>query len=282
MLKDVAVVRNFRTSATLAVKSITQKQMEQVLFRASQLGKLMTDARTKTGLSETTKSALLEVYVQQKYKRYKEISNKYIEKGLAVENDAIDMWRRERKQIVFKNEQMFTNEFVKGTPDLMIKDDETDLVVNVPDIKSSWDVFTFHDAKANDLSKDYFWQGQAYMWLTGAPCATFCFVLVNAPLQMINDEKYKLARRMNLIDAQSDPTFLKKAQGIERSMIYDMKQFLNDYPDANLETDLSEWVYDIPVQERIHEKVVEFDADAIAKLQERVPMWREYLNTLAL
>jgi hypothetical protein len=27
---------------------------------------------------------------------------------------------------------------------------------------------------------------------------------------------------------------------------------------------------------------VEFDADAIAKLQERVPMWREYLNTLAL
>jgi hypothetical protein len=120
------------------------------------------------------------------------------------------------------------------------------------------------------------------MWLTGAPRATFCFVLVNAPLQMINDEKYKLARRMNLIDAQSDPTFLKKAQGIERSMIYDMKQFLNDYPDANLDTDLSDWVYDIPVQERIHEKVVEFDADAIAKLQERVPMWREYLNTLAL
>ena len=61
--------------------------MEQVKFRASQLGKLMTDARTKTGLSETCKSALLEVYVQQKYKRYKEISNKYIEKGIAVEND---------------------------------------------------------------------------------------------------------------------------------------------------------------------------------------------------
>jgi hypothetical protein len=43
-----------------------------------------------------------------------------------------------------------------------------------------------------------------------------------------------------------------------------------------------EWTYDIPVQERIHEKVVEFDEAAIAKLQERVPMWREYLNTLSL
>jgi len=70
--------------------------MEQVLFRASQLGKLMTDARTKTGLSETTKSALLEIYVANKYSRYKEMSNKFIEKGLAVENDAIDMWRRHR------------------------------------------------------------------------------------------------------------------------------------------------------------------------------------------
>jgi hypothetical protein len=255
--------------------------MEQVLFRASQLGKLMTDARTKTGLSETTKSALLEVYVQQKYKRYKEISNKYIEKGLAVENDAIDMWRRERKQIVFKNEQKFRNQFVVGTPDLLVIDDN-DKCLNVPDIKSSWDIHTFIDAKVNDLSKDYFWQGQAYMWLTGAPIATFCFVLVNAPLQMINDEKYRLARRMNLIDAQSDPIFIQKAKNIERAMIYDMQQFLNDYPDANLETDLSEWVYDIPVQERIHEKVVEFDADAIAKLQERIPMWREYLNTLNL
>jgi hypothetical protein len=27
---------------------------------------------------------------------------------------------------------------------------------------------------------------------------------------------------------------------------------------------------------------VEFDSDAIAKLQERVPLWREYLNTLGL
>jgi hypothetical protein len=256
--------------------------MNNTLFRASQLGKLMTDARTKSGLSETTKSALLEVYIQQKYNRYKEISNKYIEKGLAVENDAIDMWRRSRGEIVFKNEEMFVNEYIKGTPDLLIKDDETGLVVNVPDIKSSWDIHTFMDAKQNDISKDYYWQGQAYCWLTGAPRATFCYVLVSAPIEMINDEKYRLSRRLNLIDPQGDPVFLKKAKSIERNMIYDMPRFLREYPDANLETPGNEWAFDIPIAERIHEKVVEFDADAIAKLQERVPMWREYLNTLAL
>jgi hypothetical protein len=253
--------------------------MNNTLFRASQLGKLMTDARTKTGLSETTKSALLEVYVQQKYNRYKEISNKYIEKGLAVENDAIDMWRRHRGEIVFKNEEMITNDFIKGTPDLLIKD-EAGAVINVPDIKSSWDIHTFMDAKTSDISKDYYWQGQAYMWLTGAPTATFCFVLVNAPIEMINDEKYRLARRLNLIDPQGDPNFIKKAQSIERNMIYDMEQFMRDYPDADLESHRTEWVYDIPVQERIHEKAILFDRLAIDKLRERVPMWREYLNTL--
>lgn len=262
--------------------TINQYNMNNTLFRASQLGKLMTDARTKSGLSETTKSALLEVYIQHKYNRYKEISNKYIEKGLAVENDAIDMWRRSRGEIVFKNEEMFVNEYIKGTPDLLIKDDETGLVVNVPDIKSSWDIHTFMDAKQNDISKDYYWQGQAYCWLTGAPRATFCYVLVSAPIEMINDEKYRLSRRLNLIDPQGDPVFLKKAKSIERNMIYDMPRFLREYPDANLETPGDEWAFDIPIAERIHEKVVEFDEAAIAKLQERVPMWREYLNTLAL
>jgi hypothetical protein len=254
--------------------------MNEVKFRASQLGKLMTDARTKSGLSETTKSALLEIYIQQKYKRYKDISNKYIEKGVAVENDAIDMWRRERNAIVFKNEVNFQNDFITGTPDLLIKDGGA--VVNVPDIKSSWDIHTFIDAKLNDISKDYYWQGQAYCWLTGAPKATFCFVLVNAPSQMIDSEKYRLSLRMNLIDPQSNPEFIKKAQRIERNMIYDMPTYIAENPHANLESDISEWCYDIPVQERIHEKVVEFDEAAIAKLQERVPLWREYLNTLIL
>jgi hypothetical protein len=280
MLKFVATVRDILMVA-IFTPSINN-DMNNTLFRASQLGKLMTDARTKSGLSETTKSALLEVYIQQKYNRYKEISNKYIEKGLAVENDAIDMWRRHRGEIVFKNEEMFVNEYIKGTPDLLIKDDETGLVVNVPDIKSSWDIHTFMDAMKNDISKDYYWQGQAYCWLTGAPRATFCYVLVSAPIEMINDEKYRLSRRLNLIDPQGDPVFLKKAKSIERNMIYDMPRFLREYPDANLETPRDEWAFDIPIAERIHEKVVEFDADAIAKLQERVPMWREYLNTLGL
>ncbi len=63
-------------------------------------------------------------------------------------------------EIVFKNEEMFTNEYIKGTPDLLIKDD-SGAVINVPDIKSSWDIHTFMNAKMDDISKEYYWQGQA-------------------------------------------------------------------------------------------------------------------------
>jgi hypothetical protein len=87
---------------------------------------------------------------------------------------------------------------------------------------------------------------------------------------------------MNLIDPQGNPEFIKKAQQIERAMIYDMPEYLMANGGAGLETDIHEWTYDIPVQERIHEKVVEFDEAAIDKLQERVPMWREYLNSLSI
>ena len=90
--------------------------MEQTLFRASSLGKLMTNAKTKTGLSETCKSALLDIYLREKYSRTNDISNKYIEKGLAVENDAIDVWRRDRNAIVFKNEINFKNDLYQAHP----------------------------------------------------------------------------------------------------------------------------------------------------------------------
>jgi hypothetical protein len=255
---------------------------QNILFRASSIGTLMTDARSKSEkLSETAKSELLKIYLQEKYNRREEFSSKYTEKGLAVENDAIDLWRRHNNIIVFKNNVRFKNEFVSGLPDLLVKQ-ENQKVIYVPDIKSSWSLHTFWDSKLNDINKSYYWQGQVYCWLTGAYCAKFCYVLTNAPLQLIDDEKYRLARRMNLIDPQGNETFVEKAKQIERNMIYDMDKFMNDYPHANLEHNLSEWTYDIPVHERIHEKVVEFDTDAIAKLQERVPMWREYLNTLAL
>ncbi len=141
---------------------------------------------------------LLEIYIQQKYKRYKDISNKYIEKGVAVENDSIDMWRRERKQIVFKNEHMFTNDYIKGTPDLLIKDGgDVDAEEKRPD-----DIKYFSNVnrmKDRGVTTDSVMLGARTKAGEGS---------VIAGLNMANmskDEKMQTARALMLAYTQQDP-----------------------------------------------------------------------------
>jgi len=66
----------------------------------------MVEPRSKNELlSETTKKYLREVMIYEKYGRKKDISNKYIEKGLAVEEDAITLYSRFTKVFYKKNEK---------------------------------------------------------------------------------------------------------------------------------------------------------------------------------
>ncbi len=46
------------------------------------------------------------------------------------------MWRRHRGEIVFKNEQMFANDFIKGTPDLLIEESKYQGLILAAGIRS--------------------------------------------------------------------------------------------------------------------------------------------------
>ena len=88
-------------------------EANKILFRCSQLGKLMTEPRSKTEtLSETTKKYLAEVYASVKYGRKKDIVNKYIQKGLMVEEDAITLISRLNKKMYLKNGTHLKNDFI--------------------------------------------------------------------------------------------------------------------------------------------------------------------------
>ena len=155
----------------------------------------MTQPRAKgEELSETCKTYLTEVYVNERFKRRKEISNRYIEKGLAVEEDSITLYSRVKKVPFFKNEQRFSNDYIIGTPDHVGE--------FVLDIKSSWDIFTFTNTTREDLNKNYYWQLQGYMALTGKREARLAYCLVDTPDQLIEDEKRKLAWKMGLIGSR--------------------------------------------------------------------------------
>ena len=66
--------------------------MQPFRIRCSCIGKIMTASRKKSDpLSETCKSYLKEWIITERYGREKNIQSKYLEKGIAVEDQGITL-----------------------------------------------------------------------------------------------------------------------------------------------------------------------------------------------
>jgi hypothetical protein len=161
----------------------------------------MTNPKTKgEKLSQTTKTYLQELAVEEVYGIRKEFSSRYTDKGNEVEelsialcNDVLNLG------FIYKNEEHFENDWISGTPDV-----NTDEILL--DVKSSWDAFTFFEKVLDDdlKNKDYFYQLQGYMWLTGKTEALLCYCLIDTPLQIVEDEIRREHWKASLIEESLD------------------------------------------------------------------------------
>ena len=159
--------------------------MKEFKIRASASGKLMTRPRSKSEvLSKTTKSYLQEWTKEQIYGVRKSIKSKYLDKGNQVEDAAIDYASAEKGWLFAeKNEEYFEDEFFCGTPDVILDD-------KIIDIKSSWDCFSFPLFFNGIPNKDYYYQLQTYMYLTGKTKAQLVYVLMNTPEELTFEESF--------------------------------------------------------------------------------------------
>lgn len=151
-------------------------------FRASSLGKLMTSSRTKgEALSQTAKSYIIQKAKEDFFEYRSELNNKYITKGLAQEQDSIDLLNLVRLEDYKKNEDRVENEWLSGCCDII-----TD--TSIIDIKTSWSLDTFPATtyELKDLS-DYEWQGRAYMWLYDMPKFELCYVMVTTAPEIMGE-----------------------------------------------------------------------------------------------
>jgi hypothetical protein len=217
--------------------------------RCSQIGKIMTNPRTKgERLSLTTKSYILELAIQEKYGIHKEFWSRYTDKGNEVEPEAIKLTESVLDVgFIYKNEEQFSNEWVTGKPDV-----NTDVLI---DVKSSWDAFTFFDKVIeNELkNKDYYYQLQGYMWLTDKQEALLCYCLIDTPLQIVEDEIRREHWKQNLISESSDL----------REFVEDKHTFMH-----------------IPKEKRVKTHVVKRDDEVIEAIKTRIEECREYYNNL--
>lgn len=224
-------------------------------FHPSQLGLIMTEARTKDPFSETCKKHLIECWVNVRYGRTRNFSNKFMEKGTLAEEDSIDLYSLVKGKYFEKNKVQIDNEYFIGMPDLYEGESilKADVII---DLKTSWDIFTFYEVMLKPINKMYFWQLQAYMDMTGAHTAKLCYCLVNTPLKLMLDEQKKLQWTMGVIDPELDEAYQMACKEIEKNSVFD----------------------DIPPSERYIEFTIERDQEAIDEAHDKVIACRSFLN----
>lgn len=229
---------------------MTKIDFSTYLFRCSGLPTLMVNGRSKTDiLSETAKSALRELWIRETYGREKfDTTNKYTEKGIMCEPDAMDLVKKVTKKTYFKNNDKFANEFINGTPDIVLPGE-------VKDIKTSWSIWTFNNVDEESALKSYYYQLLGYMWLTGSTKSELIYCLVNTPEMIMNDELYKLSFKYPEIN-ESDEAMAK----FKVNYIFD----------------------DIAPKERMKSFLIEFSQEDVELLKERIVAARAYLATLSL
>lgn len=236
--------------------------------------------------SETCRKQLIRAYALSKGRR-EEIKNKYLDKGNERENDAITLVSLASKKFYKKNTKRLENEFVSGEPDLFDGPD-IEKAEEIIDTKCSWSYITFLEAQEKEINSIYEWQGQSYMWLTGAKKHTVAYCLVNGTLKYLTDQIRALSWKHGVLDADisGDENFIKDVCQLERNVIFDIDDFMKEnphYAPKNLVIYDSvknkySWDYDIPRSERIYKITFDRNEEMIERLKNRIIECRKYMN----
>lgn len=198
-------------------------------------------------LSKTTISYLHQIHMEEVFNKKTEIRSKYLDKGIQVEDQSISLYSKVQNVFFQKNEKRFENEFISGTPDMVLDG-------MIRDIKSSWSFQTFPMHLDKIPTNDYVYQLQGYMALTGCTKAELIYCLVDTPPLMIEDEKRRTGWELGFMELPDE-----LANEIEHNMTFS----------------------NIPESLRVKVFEMEYDQEIIDSVYAQVEVCREYLNQLS-
>lgn len=240
-------------------------------------------------LPKGMQTELRKIYRAEKYNRNFVFTNKYVQKGIQQEEEAITTYQMYRNQngiptLFSKNTIRLENEWISGEPDISDNKDIFKCKEGF-DTKCSWSLesFPFID---DELDFGYECQNQSYMWLTGAEKWTTAYLLVNATEHQVNAEKMKFFYAYGMPQDANDKyydEYIDKCKDVEKMMIFDYDRFVKSNPGHIMEISKDEWFgegYDIPLEDRVVEKVSIYNPELIKEMKERILLARDYLKTL--
>lgn len=210
-------------------------------------------------LSTGARTYLKRTYAKLKYNKRSAsefFDIKYAMKGLKSEMDSVAILRKLDGIDYVKNKKTIENDYISGIPDLFTGKtlQKAEYVI---ELKTSWDIDTFYQNMDSDVKTRYWWQLQAYMWLTEASAGELSYCLVTTPPHLIKDEQERLFRKMG-VRSRKDARYLKAAAGLAQSLNFD----------------------DIPINERRIKYEVPRDDNAISRISKKIDVCRKYLQEI--
>ena len=158
-------------------------KFDDLIIRCSQLGKVMTDAKSKDefDLSVGARTYVKELVKMQVFGYSKDFASKYTAKGNECEDDSIELLNT----VFFKN---YTKHFGRVTDGFLTGECDIQTEETIIDVKSSWSADTFPATPEEGNNSDYEWQLRGYMKIYDKPFACLAYCLVDTPDDLIGYE----------------------------------------------------------------------------------------------
>jgi hypothetical protein len=226
----------------------------ETLIRCSALYCLFTEPKSKEDklagrLSETAKTYLNKIYVEELWGKRREITTKQMEKGNLCEPEGIAIISMLDGVEYTKNEERKSDDYITGEADIVAED-------CIHDIKCCWDAESFIPNLTDGINKADFYQAQGYMRLWNKPQARVRKCLISAPIEILKKELYYLFNKMG--GTEESPEYIMAAADVNFNLTFD----------------------EIPIEHRVIDIIVERDAEIIAAIPSKVAKAREYLAEL--
>ncbi|MCE4064309.1 hypothetical protein LXM63_04330 [Chryseobacterium gleum] len=256
----------------LRSKMLTGKITDKQIIK---MGDLIRKKEEKPELSKGVVTHLTDIHKGFFMKRDRQISNKFTEKGIIVEEKSITLYSEVKNTLFLKNQKYYKNKFIHGTPDNVQK--------KVRDMKNSWSLDSFPMYETVIGNKDYEWQLQGYMELTGIKEAELVYALVDTPNKIIVDELRRLDWKQGIYDINGNVKEDRIPLVVETvtNMIY-TEQGLDEFCQESMSIE-KKWFtdfFEIPKELRIKVFELEYSKEAIQALYEQIRLCRERLNSL--
>lgn len=258
----------------LRSKMLTGKITDKQIIK---MGDLIRKKDEKPELSKGVVTHLADIHKGFFMKRDRQISNKFTEKGIIVEEKSITLYSEVKNTLFLKNQKYYKNKFIHGTPDNVQK--------KVRDMKNSWSLDSFPMYETVIGNKDYEWQLQGYMELTGIKEAELVYALVDTPNKIIVDELRRLDWKQGIYDINGNVKEDRIPLVVETitNMIY-TEQGLDEFCQESMSIE-KKWFtdfFEIPKELRIKVFELEYSKEAIQALYEQIKLCRERLNNLTV